>query len=473
MSRFSAYIRALLNLSEFIDRESAENAIRKNISFRGPTVFILACAIIIASVGLNVNSIPVIIGAMLISPVMGPILGFGFGLATLDNELVKDSLRNFLVMVVISILASTVFFLLSPLTLQNPSELLARTNPSVYDVLIALFGGFAGMFEISRREKGTVISGVAIATALMPPLCTIGYGLSILSVRYIFGALYLFLINSIFIALATFLTSKYLHFPTLEAEQKQHLSRHAVSVILAIIIVPSVISAFRIVQENNFNIHAEKLISSNKTIGKGFIYDYRVNYAGKDSAVDIYLAGEELSAEERERFYVQAETYGIPRSQIIFHEDAAMSRGENISESELIKSIYEYNDQQFKTMYEFKDQQVRELSDSLSRLTRELAGYRAQDIPADVIARELFAQYPAVKRVSLSGGSSVAADASAPAEGATDAASPAPGVSASTPQVVAVLYCKPMLDAASVTRIENWLRVRLTTENVLVLTRPE
>ena len=303
MSRFSAYLRTLLNLSEFIDRESAENAIRKNISFRGPTVFILACAIIIASVGLNVNSIPVIIGAMLISPVMGPILGFGFGLATLDDRLVKDSLRNYLVMVVISILASTVFFLLSPLTLQNPSELLARTNPSVYDVLIAFFGGFAGMFEISRREKGTVISGVAIATALMPPLCTIGYGLSIMNARYIFGALYLFIINSIFIALATFLASKYLRFPTLETEQRKHLSRQAVSLILVIILVPSVFSAFRIVQENNFKIHAEKLISANKTIGKGFIYDYRVNYAAKESSVELYLAGEELSAEERQNSF--------------------------------------------------------------------------------------------------------------------------------------------------------------------------
>ena len=455
MSRFYAYLRALVNLSDFIDRENAEASIRKNISFRGPTVFILACAIIIASVGLNVNSIPVIIGAMLISPVMGPILGFGFGLATLDNELVKDSLRNFLVMVTISILASTLFFLLSPLTLQNPSELLARTNPSVYDVLIAFFGGFAGMFEISRREKGTVIAGVAIATALMPPLCTVGYGLSIMSARYIFGALYLFLINSIFIALATFLTSKYLRFPTLEAEQKQHLSRHAVSIILAIIIVPSVISAFRIVQENNFAIHAEKLISANKTIGKGFIYDYRANYAAKESTLDIYLAGEELSAEERERFYVQSESYGIPRSQIVFHEDAAMSR-DNLSESELIRSIYEYNDQQFKTMYEFKDQQVRELSDSIAALSRALAGYRAQDIPADEIARELFAQYPAVKRVSLSGGTSLSAEG----EGGE-------------PQVVAILFCKPMLDAASVTRIENWLRVRLGAQNLLVLTRPD
>ena len=300
-----------------------------------------------------------------------------------------------------------------------------------------------------------MISGVAIATALMPPLCTVGYGLSIMSARYIFGALYLFIINSIFIALATFLTSKYLRFPTLETEQRKHLSKQAVTAILLVILVPSVFSAFRIVQENNFKIHAEKLISANKTIGRGFIYDHRVNYSAKESTLDIYLAGEELSAEERERFYVQAESYGIPRSQIIFHEDAAMSR-DNMSESELIRSIYEYNDQQFKTMYEFKDQQVRELSDSLANVSRELAGYRAQDIPVAEIARELFAQYPSVRRVSLTGGASVAAEAEE-----------------SAPQVVAVLFCRPMLDAASVTRIENWLRIRLNNDNILVLTRSE
>ena len=168
-------------MSDFMDLEGAGASIRKNIYFRGPNVFILVCAIIIASVGLNVNSIPVIIGAMLISPVMGPILGFGFSLGVYDRHLLRESLRNFGVMVAVSILASTVFFLLSPLNMEHPTELLARTNPTVYDVLVALFGGFAGILENSRKERGTVLSGVAIATALMPPLCTIGYGISILN----------------------------------------------------------------------------------------------------------------------------------------------------------------------------------------------------------------------------------------------------------------------------------------------------
>ena len=156
------YFRSLIHFSDEIDYENASTSIRKNIAFKGTNVFILACAIIIASVGLNVNSIPVIIGAMLVSPVMGPILGFGLGLGTEDAQLLKDSLKNLGVMVGISIIASSLFFLLSPLSLANPSELLARTNPTIYDVLIALFGGLAGIIEISRKDKGTVISGVAI-----------------------------------------------------------------------------------------------------------------------------------------------------------------------------------------------------------------------------------------------------------------------------------------------------------------------
>ena len=151
MGKFSEYLKDHVNLSEDVDHSGANLSIRKNIAFKGHNVFILACAIIIASVGLNVNSIPVIIGAMLISPVMGPILGFGFGLGIRDNRLVKFSLENYLVMVAISIAASTLFFILSPLNLGNPSELLARTNPSIYDVLIALFGGIAGMLETSRK----------------------------------------------------------------------------------------------------------------------------------------------------------------------------------------------------------------------------------------------------------------------------------------------------------------------------------
>ena len=363
------FFKSLVNLSDYINLEGANASIRKNIYFRGPNVFILACAIIIASVGLNVNSIPVIIGAMLISPVMGPILGFGFSLGVRDRHLLKDSLRNFAVMVGISILASALYFVLSPLNMEHPTELLARTNPTIYDVLIALFGGFAGILEISRSEKGTVLSGVAIATALMPPLCTVGYGISVLNTTYILGALYLFIINSIFIALATYVMVKYLKYPAVEEEEgnKTRLHGRAVAIILLLIIVPSVLSAIRIVRETNFKIHAAKVVEENKTIGRGFIYDYHVDLNTKPVSVVLFMAGEKLAGVEKEQLYRDAERYGISRSQIVFREDA-VTNPDKISESEIVM-----------TLLERSDKQIKSLLDSIAVLNSKLDVYRSQE----------------------------------------------------------------------------------------------
>lgn len=365
-NKVSSFLRSLLNMSEFMDLDGAGISIRKNIHFRGPNVFILVCAIIIASIGLNVNSIPVIIGAMLISPVMGPILGFGFSLGVYDRHLLRESLRNFGVMVAVSILASAVFFLLSPLNMEHPTELLARTNPTVYDVLVALFGGFAGILENSRKERGTVLSGVAIATALMPPLCTIGYGISILNWTYILGASYLFLINSVFIALATFIGVKYLGYPSVSAEpgQRRNLTSRAVALVLLLMIVPSVFSAIDIVRDSNFKIHASRFVEANKSIGKGFIYDYEVSTSSDPSTVTVYLAGEQLTGEERERIYTSAAEHGLSREQVILRDDASTQR-EKTSDSEIIKSVLEHS-----------DRQIQALRDSIAILNAKIMMYR-------------------------------------------------------------------------------------------------
>lgn len=365
-NKVSSFLRSLLNMSDFMDLEGAGASIRKNIYFRGPNVFILVCAIIIASVGLNVNSIPVIIGAMLISPVMGPILGFGFSLGVYDRHLLRESLRNFGVMVAVSILASTVFFLLSPLNMEHPTELLARTNPTVYDVLVALFGGFAGILENSRKERGTVLSGVAIATALMPPLCTIGYGISILNWTYILGAAYLFLINSVFIAIATFIGVKYLGYPSVSAEpgQRRNLTSRAVALVLLLMIVPSVFSAIDIVKDSNFRIHASRFVEANKSIGKGFIYDYEVSTSSDPSTVTVYLAGEQLTGEERERIYTSAAEHGLFREQVILRDDASTQR-DKTPDSEVIKSVLEHS-----------DKQIQALRDSIAILNAKISLYR-------------------------------------------------------------------------------------------------
>ena len=378
---------------------------------------------------------------MLISPVMGPILGFGLGLGTEDNPLVKNSLKNFGVMVAISILASTLFFLLSPLSLANPSELLARTQPTIYDVLIALFGGFAGIIETSRKDKGTVISGVAIATALMPPLCTVGYGISIWNWAYVSGALYLFTINSIFIALATFIAVKYFRFPVVDTdEQRRRMPKSALYLILLIVIVPSIISAISVIKENNFKIHAERVVAENKNLGKCFIYDHKATYSRKSPKLELFLAGETLTNEAKQQIYRSAEEYGITRSQIVFHEDATSMRQE-FSEKEIVKGIYEQT-----------EKQISRLNDSIAKLGDALNAYKEKELPVEAVSKELFAQYANITSLSLSRGSSVAVEG----EGETE-------------QIVAFVTSNEPLTDDQKDRIERWLKVRLNNENVMVL----
>jgi len=366
MDRFHRYLRRIVYLGDDIDRVAAVAAIKKNIYFRGPNVIILACAIIIASIGLNVNSIPVIIGAMLISPVMGPILGFGLGLGTNDTELLKNSLKNFAVMVVISIIVASLYFLISPLKLSNPTELLARTRPTIYDVLIALAGGVAGMLEHSRKERGTVLSGVAIATALMPPLCTVGYGIAILNPRYFFGALYLFLINGIFIALATFFMAKFLGFESAAvSEEQRRRNPRIVAAVLLLMIVPSVFSAVWTIRDNNFAISAERFVQNNKTIGSSYIFDHDIHLDGRNQTLDIYLAGEQLDYTAKQILLKNALSYGLHSDQIVFHEEAAV---QNLNKNELVRDLNEN--------YLRK---IQELNQTIMELQVELAKYKGEE----------------------------------------------------------------------------------------------
>ena len=366
MNRFSRYLRHIVYLEDGIDREKATASIQHNIAFRGPNVIILACAILIASVGLNVNSIPVIIGAMLISPVMGPIIGFGLGLSTNDTELLKNSFKNFIVMVVISIVVACFYFLISPLRLSNPTELLARTRPTTYDVLIALFGGAAGMLENARKEHGTVLSGVAIATALMPPLCTVGYGLATLQINYIFGAFYLFLINSIFIAIATFAVAKFVGFESV-ATDEFHRKRNPriVAFLLLVMVIPSIISAIGTIRDNKFTINAEHFVQNNKTIGTSYIFDYQINLDGRNQTLDIYLAGEALDLATKHVLLNNAANYGLHSDQIIFHEEAAV---QTINKNEIIRDL---NNHYLNT--------IQELNKRITELEVELAKYKGAE----------------------------------------------------------------------------------------------
>jgi uncharacterized hydrophobic protein (TIGR00271 family) len=239
---FKTFMHNLLDIRDDVDKDQTIEDVKKDIPFRGATTWILICSIFIASIGLNADSTAVVIGAMLISPLMGPILGMGMSIAINDIDTLRKSLINFGVMVVISILTAFLFFEFFPLQ-EDSSELLARTKPDIRDVLIAFFGGLA--LIIARTKKGTIASvifGVAIATALMPPLCTVGFGLAkggTQGLEYAGGAMYSFIINTIFIALATFLVLKVLRFPMLKyanSARRKRISRLASVVALAVMI---------------------------------------------------------------------------------------------------------------------------------------------------------------------------------------------------------------------------------------------
>ena len=317
MERLKARIRYYANLHEHMDTADAALRIKNAIWFRGPNVYILAFSIIIASVGLNVNSTAVIIGAMLISPLMGPIIGVGMALGTNDTALLRDSLRNLLVMVGISLVVSTLFFLLSPLSLLNPTELEARTSPTIYDVLIAFFGGLAGIFENSRKERGTVLSGVAIATALMPPLCTAGYGLAHWNAHYFVGAMYLFLINGVFIILATYFMVKYLRFKTVAGidEKTARTRRNIITAVMVVMIIPSLYTAFTLVVDNNFERKVEAFIGENRIVGSSYIYDYDIVKEKGKRSVELYVAGEAPNEAQMNALLASAAEHGIkPRT---------------------------------------------------------------------------------------------------------------------------------------------------------------
>jgi len=334
------HVSHFLDFRDYIDVEAGAESIRSNVRFRGPNIAILFCAIVIASVGLNVNSIPVIIGAMLISPLMSPIMGLGLALGVNDTRLLNSSIKNLVVMVGISILASTLFFLISPLYLEHPTELLARTNPTIYDVLIALFGGFAGIIETSRKKQGTVIVGVAIATALMPPLCTVGYGLASWDMSVFLGALYLFFINLSFIALASLVGVKILHYPVEQGTNPiaRRRNRVIVSVFLIALVVPSILSGITMIRETNFTRSANAFVAANKSHGRSYVYDYKVNSSSKPATVELYIAGEALEAADYADFYTSALEYGIHREQIVFHQDAAYTNPV-VDENQVVRDI--------------------------------------------------------------------------------------------------------------------------------------
>jgi uncharacterized hydrophobic protein (TIGR00271 family) len=271
-----------------LDREKENykdviESIYNGVVFKGTNLWVLVFAIFIASLGLNVNSPAVVIGAMLISPLMGPIMGLGLGMAINDLTLLKKAGYNYLFAAGVGLLTSTIYFAISPIN-DAHSEILARTSPTIYDVLIAFFGGLAGILATSSKLKGNVIPGVAIATALMPPLCTAGYGLATWQWEFFLGAFYLFLINTVFIALATLITVRLLKFP-LKVHQKQIDATKVNRIVWAITLVtllPSIYFGYDIVQQNNFQKKANEFVDNEAVFPNNFLLKKTINANSKD-----------------------------------------------------------------------------------------------------------------------------------------------------------------------------------------------
>lgn len=268
--------------------------ISDGVDFHGATLWVLIFAIFIASLGLNVNSTAVIIGAMLISPLMGPIIGMGLAVGIADLKLFKRALTNYLITTVISVVTATIYFTISPIT-EAQSELLARTSPTLYDVLIALFGGAAGILAISTKSKNNVIPGVAIATALMPPLCTAGYGLAVSNTSYFFGAFYLYFINTVFIAFTTCIGVRLLHFHRKKFVDREKMKRvnYYIAGILLITMIPAGYMTWRIIKQSVIENNIEKFVRDELDNSGTYIISHE--YDSKTKTLNVVAIGKPIS----------------------------------------------------------------------------------------------------------------------------------------------------------------------------------
>ncbi|WP_413997774.1 TIGR00341 family protein [Flavobacterium sp. W1B] len=330
INKFFAYIN--LNKGEE-DKNKVLEAVISNISFRGSNLWILACAIVVASIGLNVNSAAVIIGAMLISPLMGPIIGAGFGLGIYDFNLLKRSLKNLLVATVVSLVVSTIYFYISPFKEALP-ELLSRTSPNIYDILIAFAGGLVGAVAITRVEKGNPIPGVAIATALMPPLCTAGYGLALGNFKFFFGALYLYSINCVFICLSTFLIVKYLKYPIKKQLDEKHQKqvKYIITCLTLILIIPSIYFAYQLFEEKKYQYQIDAFMETEFN-NKGIAILYKKTKLNETpKKLELAFLSKRFNEDEIKKLNEKLKSYHINNTKLLVIQDTTDLKSDILNE---------------------------------------------------------------------------------------------------------------------------------------------
>ena len=437
-----SFLRSRFDLSaDKASEEEVVDNIRKGVEFKGTNLWVLIFATFVASLGLNVNSTAVIIGAMLNSPLMGPIMGMGLSVGINDFELLKRSLRNFGFMVLASIFTSTLYFFISPLS-GAQSELLARTTPTTYDVLIAFFGGLAGIVAQSRKDRtSTVIPGVAIATALMPPLCTAGFGLATLQFKYFIGAFYLFFINTVFIAIATFIVVRFLHYSKKEFVDKNREMRVRRSILLIVLvtIIPSVVIGYRIVKRSLFENDVKRYVNTVFQFPKTKVIEHTGIYRpdNGESYVEIYLIGEPISDEMIENARLQMPQYNLRDVRLVVRQSGET---DNLNFSTLQTGYQE--------LLSEKNIRIRELETKLSAFATDTLAVRD-------ITVEMRTLVPDLHDVTLSKAVRYNTDKT-PAD----------------TLVLCVMHLNKgkKLAAGERERIEQWLRVRTKTDSLKLYT---
>ena len=376
-----------------IPEEEAEQSIREGVSFKGTTLLILVFAIFIASLGLNTNSPAVIIGAMLISPLMGPIIGLGLGVGIEDFDLLKRSLRNLLVAAAFSILASALYFLISPVS-EGHSELLARTSPTIYDVFIGFFGGAAGIFAIASKNKGNVIPGVAIATALMPPLCTVGYGLATWQLNYFFGALYLFLINSIYIGLATFIGVKVMKFSRLQSAvpERAKRMRRLVYTLAILTLLPSIYLTYNMLTRERFEMNANRFVAEECKFPNTQVLSHSAFKDQGEKEINITLIGKVLPQDSLELALAnRLQYYGLSGVKLNIIQGDAGERPD-------MESMVGHSVNQIYTLAQNALVQKQEAIDSLRQI---ITDRRKRDSISAQLAPELTVIYPQISEIAV------------------------------------------------------------------------
>ena len=431
--------------------------ISSGVSFHGSNLWVLVFAIFIASLGLNVNSTAVIIGAMLISPLMGPIIGMGLAIGIGDLPLLKSSIKNYFVATVISVLTAMIYFLISPLT-EAQSELLARTSPTLYDVLIALCGGAAGILALSTRGKGNVLPGVAIATALMPPLCTAGYGLAMGEWSFFFGAFYLYFINTVFIALSTYIGVRMLRFRPKIAVSKERIKvvNRTIIGIVFVTMIPATIMTVRIIRESMLDNNIARFLKHELHYPGTQIVSHQKD--GEKKLLSVVAVGNPISASNIEDAQNKLEEYSLGEYKLQVFQGAQSD------------SLLLLNASKLGITAEVNNQKLIEQSGRIQHLEAQLQSYTQYETMSRSISGEIKTLWPNIQSISLSQAVEVPTDSVISPD--------TPTISAPTDDqkshiVLAVVTHKGRFSEAERKRLNDWLKARTKAQQLQLILRAQ